>query len=325
MKNGCNACTCGLTMSNTRHGCVPIFEIAHLVVFQQTLDSTGARNRIPFTQTIDQAFIDSMINHADPTKRWYPTPSMKNIDDQRGENKTYEFDDQTTEFLAEGARKFMGMIPTISGPGANSPQMKGIIERVRCGDYSVWIVSIKNQLIGKLSKDGLALEGIEIDEQSISASFKKKTNTVPQHLAVSFNYSQQEQDENLRMFDCAEVNDANLLALRGLYDACYDLLYQSATTLKIRIRTAFGTEQNPITVDGLVTNDFVSADDGAVGQIFNETDNANVAITGLTENPDGTYEITFAAQDLGDILIPYALKAGYDFSCMKENPVDLES
>lgn len=319
----CKACACGVSLENTKFDCVPIFEVAYKLIAVQTYDSTGARNTIPFTANLNQAYFDALINQADTTKRWYPLPPMKNINDVRGDNKTFEFDDQSVEFLAEGARKFIGMIAG-GKSGANSPQMKGLIENIRCGDYSFYVVSVSGQLIGNVSSDGLSLEPIEIDEQSIVAQFMKKTNDAPQHLLLSFNWSQVATDDALRMFDCTEVGGADLKGLRGLFGVCYQLLDQTTTTLKFILKTLFGTETNPVTVDGLVTNDFVSSDDGAVGQIYNETDGGNVPVVSV-ENPDGTYELTFAAQDLGDVLVIKPLKAGYDFTCVEEEPVDVQS
>lgn len=324
-KNNCTACECGVGLKGLGFDCTPELQVAYKLVATPTLDSTGARNKIPFSQALNQAYFAALINQTDESKRWNPLPAMKNIDDKRGDNKVFEFDDQTTEFLAEGARKFIGMIPGTSGSGANSPQMKALIEKIRCGDYSFYVITVKNQLIGKLSSDGLSLEPIEIDEQSISSMFVKKTNTTPQHLLVSFNWSQIEQDENLRMFDCNELGGANLQGLRGIFSASYNLLDLGIDHVTIQIITAFGTGANPDTVDGLVLNDFISSDDGAVGQIFNETDNANVAITLATENPDGTYKLDFAPQDITDVLIPYAKKDGYEFSDFLENPIDVTS
>lgn len=321
----CNACECGVKLSDLGFDCTPEMQVAYKLVAVSTFDSTGAKNKIPFTATLNQAYFDALINQTDKSKRWYPLPSMKNIADVRGENKTFEFDDQTMEFLAEGARKFTGMIPGVSGSGANSPQMKELIEQIRCGDYSFYIVTVKNQLIGNISSDGLSLEPIEIDEQSISAMFVKKTNETPQHLLVSFNWSQINSDANLRMFDCDELGGANLMGLRGLFKVCYEILDITATTLKFILKTLWGTPANPITADGLLAADFVSAGDGTPSNLYNETDQANVAITGLVESPDGTYELTFAAQTLGDVIVVKPTKAGYDFECVENDPVDIDS
>ena len=321
----CNACKCGVSLYSTGYDCTPAQEVAYKLIAVQTYDSTGTRNAIPFSATLNQAYFDALINQTDKSKRWYPLPSMKNISDVRGDNKTFEFDDQSMEFLAEGSRKFTGMIPGVSGAGANSPQMKQLIENVRCGDYSFYIVSVKNQLIGNLSADGLSLEPIEIDEQSIVAQFVKKTNDAPQHLLVSFNWSQISSDSALRMFDCDEVGGANLMGLRGLVGICYELVDSQTTSLTVKLKSSFGTPLSPILATGLVATDFVSYDDAATSKIWNETDQANVSITGVTESPAGTYELTFAAQDVSDVLILDAIKSGFDFTCCTENPIDVES
>jgi hypothetical protein len=300
-------------------------EVTYKLIAVQTFDSTGTRNKIPFTATLNQAYFDALINQTDKSKRWYPLPAMKNIADARGENKVFTFDDETTEFLTEGARKFTGMIPGVSGSGANTPQMKALIEEIRCGDYSMYVVSVTNQLIGNISSDGLSLEPIEIDEQSISAQLMKKTNDAPQHLLVSFNWAKTASDSSLRMFDCNELGGANLQGLRGLVGICYSLINVTQTLVKFMLKSVFGTPANPITADGLVAADFVSSDSAATSKLYNVTDDSDVSITGLTESPDGTYELAFASQTLGDVLIIKPVKAGYDFTCVEDEPVDIDS
>lgn len=319
----CNTCECGVTLSGTGFDCTPIMEIAHKLIVVPTYDSTGAKNRVLLSATLNQAFFDALRNQSDETKRWNPWPAMKNVNDVRGDNKTFEFDDQTVEFLAEGARKFTAMIPGTSGSGANSPQMKELIEQVRCGDYSVYIVTVKGQLIGVLSADGLALEPIAIDEQSIVAQFIKKTNDTPQHLLLSFNWNSTVTDESLRMFDCDELGGADLKALRGLVSICMEVLDQTATTLKFKLKARFGTALNPIVVPGLVAADFVSSVGGATARIRNQTDGSDVTVTSV-ESPEGTYELTFIAQTAADVLIVKPLKANYEFACVEANLVAAE-
>ncbi|HKZ36096.1 MAG TPA: hypothetical protein VJ184_00495 [Chryseolinea sp.] len=320
----CVACKCGVSLSDTGFDCTPVQEVTYKLMAVQTFDSTGTRNKIPFTATLNQAYFDALINNTDKSKRWYPLPAMKAVEDVRGDNRTEEFPDQTMEFIAEGARKFKAWI--VGGnAGANSPQMKQLIENIRCGDYSFYIVTVKNQLIGNISTDGLYLEPIEIDEQSISAQFIKKTDTTVQKLQLTFNWSQIASDANLRMIDCDELGDANLQGLRGLLGVCARIINITYTTLKFSLESVFGTPTSPITADGLVVTDFVSSVGGATSKLYNETTTSDVAITGLTESPDGTYELTFAAQILGDVLVIKPLKTGYDFTCVEDAPVDIDS
>jgi hypothetical protein len=166
---------------------------------------------------------------------------------------------------------------------------------------------------------------IEIDAQSVYAGFVKATKTQNQHLALMFNFAATENDGDLKTIECSEIDGYDILMLRALLDICAELVEQTATTLKLKLKSNFGSAKNPYTADGLVANDFISSDDAATSQIWNETDQANVAISGVVESPDGTYELTFAAQDPGDVLIPFAKKAGYNFDCLKENPIDVES
>jgi len=297
-----------------------------MVVFVPTLDSEGNLNGILKTQDMNKAYFDSMVNHADPTKRWYPSPKFKNVVNTRADAKFWEADDQSVEFVSEAARKFTAIITLKSGTGATSPAMKKQIESARCSDgLSVFVISENRQVLCKESSDGLSVLPIEIDEQSVYAGFVFGTKDQNQHLMLSFNFSATEKDGDLKLIDCSEIDGYDVLMLKALLDICYELVDQHVDSITVKLKSDFGSALNPFTADGLVDNDFVSADDGAAAQIWNETDQANVAITGVTESPDGTYEIEFAAQDLGDILVLFAKKAGFDFTCCKENPIDVGS
>lgn len=322
----CVICDCGAPLSNLGHECTNPFGVAAMVVFVPTVDSEGVANGILKTQTLNKAYFDSMTNHADPTKRWYPSPKFKNVVDTRADAKFWEADDQSVEFVSEAARKFMALITQKSGTGATAPQMKKQIDSARCSaGLSVFVISEGRQILCKESADGLSMLPIEIDAQSVYAGFVKSNKDQNQHLALMFNYAVTEDDGNLKTIECSEIDGYDVLTMRALLNGCYVLKSQTVSTLKIQIVTGFGSAKNPVTVDGLVAADFKSSDSGAASKIYNETDDADVAITGLTESPDGTYLLTFAPQTLGDVLVPYAEKTGYDMTCMKNNPVDVES
>src|SRR3990167_8475110 len=117
----CPICKCGGTLSNLGHRCTTQFDEAVMVVFVPTFDSTGAENGILKTQDLNKAYFDSMVNHADPTKRWYPAPKFKNVVNTRADAKFWEADDQSVEFVSEAARKFEAIITLASGTGATAP------------------------------------------------------------------------------------------------------------------------------------------------------------------------------------------------------------
>lgn len=321
----CNICKCGAPLSNLGHKCTNPFGVAAMVVFVPTFDSTGVANGILKTQTLDKTYFDSMVNHTDPSKRWYPSPKFKNVVNSRAEAKMWEADDQSVEFVSESARKFAAIITQASGTGATAPAMKKQIDSARCSDgLSVFLISEGRQILVKESADGLSVLPIEIDEQSVYAGFVFGNKEQNQHLQLSFNFSTTENDGDLKTIECSELEDYDILMMRALLNICYELVDQSTTTLKIKLVSDFGSAKAPFTADGLVTADFKSSKSGVASKIYNETDDADVTVVAV-EGPDGTYELTFAAQGVADVLVPYAEKAGYDFTCMKENPVDVQS
>ncbi len=321
----CNLCKCGSPLSNLGHECTNPFGVPVMDVFVPTFDSEGNRNGILKTQDLNKAFFDSMTNHADPTKRWYPSPQFKNVVDTRAEAKFWEADDQSVEFVSEAARKFMGLVTQKSGTGATAPQMKKQIDSARCSDgISVFKISESRQILCKDSDDGTMALPIELDSQSIYAGFVKSTKTQNQHLALSYNYAITENDGDLRTIECSEIDGYDILNLKSLKNVCYELIEVTPTNLKIRLVTGFGSLLDPVTVDGLVAADFVSSDSGDTSKIYDATTNADIAITDVAESPDGTYDLAVSST-LGDALVPFAKKTNYDFTCMKENPVSVES
>src|SRR3972149_2333135 len=150
----CPICKCGGTLSNLGHRCTTQFDEAVMVVFVPTFDSTGAQNGILKTQDLNKAYFDSMVNHTDPTKRWYPSPKLKEVANKRADPQYWEFSDQSKQFLFEGSRNFTALITAESGSGATAPGMKKQIESARCSDgISLFMLDLcfLHRLIHRLS------------------------------------------------------------------------------------------------------------------------------------------------------------------------------
>lgn len=322
----CKICKCGAQLSNLGHECTSPFGVAVLAIFVPTLDSDGVQNGILKTQDLNKTYFDLMVNHTDPTKRWYPTPQFKNVVDTRADAKFWEADDQSVEFVSEAARKFMALITQKSGSGATAPAMKKQIESARCSSgLSVFLISEGRQILCKPSADGLSALPIEIDAQSVYAGFVKSTKQQNQHLALMFNFAATENDGDLQTIECSEIDGYDILMLTALRNVCYELIETTPTNLKVKLVVkGFGSIINPYTVDGLVAADFVSSDTDATSKIYDATTDSDLSVTGVTESPDGTYDIAVAST-LGDALVLFAKKTGYDFTCCKDNPISVES
>lgn len=301
------ACDCNASLANTGVDCTPIIEIADKLIAVPLKDSTGARNSIDLTATINQAYWDAKVADSDPTQRWYPLPSMKNATDERAESIKETFEDNSTAYIQQGVRTFNAVIVD-----DGTQILHGKLETFRCQDFGFYIVDINGNLIGSLGNgqddcEPTYLYPIAVDRGSFDPRFVKKTNTTAQKVMLSFNWKQIEQDKNLRMITASEAG-ADLSQLTGLRDVCavFSGIDNTEFTVDLRV-TGFGTLLNPVRVEGLVITDFA---------LYNATDAATVTISTVTETSDGVYLITFPSQTNADILNLTPTLSGYDFTAV---------
>lgn len=315
----CTVCECGSGLGNTGTGCSPLMRQTLFPIAVQLFDNDGNRNAILITDTLNQAYFDALINQADPSKRWFPYPAMKNVEDLRSENKYEEFTDTTKHFIREGARNYKGWIAGREG----SPVLKAKIEKGRCVPMGYYLVTIDGNLVAEISADGTKFYPIQIDENSLAAMFVKANDETIQKLEVSWTYHPTAKDENLRMIMCNELTDVNLHDLRGLLDVCGVIDNNTTTGFRITLNTDWGTALNPVKDSGVVITDFKSSDSGASGKIYNETDDADITITSVTEVSDGVYDVVFPAQTVADVLIIKISRNGRDYTCVQDEPIQV--
>lgn len=313
-------CECNNSLSNTGTDCQPIFEVAKRLIFVPTYDSTGTRNFINLADTLDAAYFLALVNEADSSKRWYPSPEIKNIESLR-EDPIYEtFADNSRIFIQQGVKNFSGILV---GKDA-SPQLVGKLESLRCNDVSAYVVDRKGNLRGTISNDGTQLFPIKIDAASVSPTLADTTDTTGQKIILNFTWSQEESDSCLRMISANEMGDANLLNLRGLLNvfATFSGISQTGATLKLT--TDYGTPINPTVVRGLVTNDFISSVTASVAKVRNTTDTLDVTVT-VTESSStpGTYVLAWASQTVSDVIVVAIKKNGFDFTAVAASPITI--
>ncbi len=314
MSFNCTPCKCDNTLSNTGFACTPIGKVAKKLLAMPLYANDGTKNGILFSSTINQAFFTALINETDASKRLYPLPTLKDVENKRGDNKTKTFKDDSTVFMREGIKSFTGLITPLDGLGAVSPQLKKALDSIRCVQMGFFIVDIGNNLRGRISDDGLSLEPIQVDEQSLNAMFMDATDDEPEMIQLKFNWNPLEKDGDLRMIVCAELGGVNLLALRALLNVCSIVTDIAEDGFVAKLYTDYGTPINPILAKGLVAADFA---------LYNKTTEADVTIDDVTESPDGTYTFEFTAQNAGDELELTPTQAGKDFTCVVENIIHI--
>ena len=302
---------CDLSLNNTGIGCNPLIRAADSFIFVPFYDSVGNINELDLSSGLfDQTFFDDLINETDPFKRLYPTPQMKNIQNERGEPLMEDFDDGAKAFISQGSRSVTGMIIGKNAP----PQLEGKINDMRKSgaDIGVFIRDKEKALTGMKGSVSTKLRPIKIDQETLYAIFVFTTDKTIQKLMMSFMFSIEEQDKNLRTLS-ADQMDYDITLLRGLLDITSEYSNKTTTTVKVKLITEFGTVLDPLLDKGLVAGDFA---------LYNVTDAAAVVITVFTEDaaPDqGNYNLTFAAQTSTDVMRITPTKNGRDYTAVVAN------
>ena len=108
-------CACGTGGGNLgRPSCFPVFDVTKQAILVEYLKPDGSINGIELAGLtggiLDQTYLDARVKDVNGKSRWYPTPELKNITDERAEDITETFDDTSSVFIQEGARSFSGLI-----------------------------------------------------------------------------------------------------------------------------------------------------------------------------------------------------------------------
>lgn len=294
------ACDCNVVFGNTgTPDCVSIGSVTYRLIGVPTFDSTGVRNYIDTTQTLDSAFFTALINQSDTSKRWYPLPVMKNVEDIRGEDLTESFNDGSTAFIQEGSRTFTGI--TIKNP---SPVLLGKMKSWRCSQISVFVIDTDGNILGN-GATADTLYPFELDSETWSPKYMKTTDTTVAKIQIDYTYAKSENDEDIRMIAADEMA-IDVKDLEGLQDVTAGAATSIATTgFVTAIVGAYGTAVAKNKIKGLLAADFT---------IYNETQTSAVTITTCTESPDGTYTFVYSAQTSADVLTLALVKNGLEMT-----------
>ncbi len=289
-------CNCSTGGGNTgTPSCYGVFDVTVQAILCEYYKEDGSINGIEISTLasggtiLDQAFLDGKIKDVNPRERYYPTPALKNVTDERSEDITEEFEDATSIFIQEGSRTFTGLI--IKG----DPVLIGSLKSWRCVTMGVFFIDKSGNLIGNGSVEGW-LNPILVENDSFSVNLVKGTDTTKQKATISLTISSLESDEDLRMIEAVSITAA-LKGSRGLVDVVAGTPTNITTTgFDVQLNTLYGGLTTPIPAEGLELTDFqineVSPTPGPV-VISSVTESATVA---------GLYTFVFPAETTGDVL-----------------------
>lgn len=289
-------CDITLGVGNTGSTAQPISTLLNTLWFQLMESLDGTLNAIPYAGSLDQSTLDALINNPDVTKRIYPLGPFKNVVNERGESTFEEFDDATKVKIRKGIRNILGWIIE------QSPEYLKKINKFGCDPFGFYIIDDCENFIFDGSVAGEA-RPIRADEKSVDNNLLFASGSTVQKIQVSFDWHKSSKDENLKLLTKADWSGADLLGAKGLVDVFgINVTGLTITTFTIDLVACFGSAKSPFKFKGFLIGDF---------EIFNETDDAVVAIITLTEAPDGTYTFTFVTQTGDNLELRYS-KDGFD-------------
>jgi hypothetical protein len=302
-------CDCNASLGNSGvPNCVYIPNVTYKMFVTPTFDSTGAKNFIDTTATLDATFFDDLLNagrsgatNTDEKQRIYPIGAFKNVEDVRGDDTTESFNDGFEAFIQEGNRTFSGVI--IDRP---SPTLLGKMKSWRCSQISAYIIDIDGNLIGNGSESG-KLYPIRLDSETWSPKFMKTADATVAKIQLDFTYAKDEADEDIKMI-LADETTPDVRDLNGLIDVNAGAASGISTTgFATELTFDYGSAVSSQLFKGAVLADF---------DLYNDTTTATVVITSVTENPDGTYTFVIPAQTSADSMTLNLQKDGFEMAAL---------
>lgn len=295
-----NYCSCtDSKYPHTGFGCVPKIEITGAEYYVKQVADDGNPNVIDLeNDVIDEAFILAKINHADPSKRWYPVVGLDSPSTVRADN----VNDTTSTLGIERFRRLGNLSVSYEVIENGTQLLAEQLNRASCGKWAKFSIDINGNLIAvKDYPESTTARPVRIESGTFVARYIYSTpSDKGSHVTVNYTVDRREKDGNLIVI--YPDSTALLLDREGLREALGEVVATTTTTLELDLFFSEGAATNT-TFKGLEQANF---------SIFNKTTDSSVAILGVVESPTiaGRYLLTFAAQTPGDVLVPKVNYAG---------------
>lgn len=262
----------------------------------------GTLNKITLPATLNQAYFTTLVNNVDRTQRWYPLPQFVNAEISKAESVYETFNDGSKIFVNEGVRSFTAKFPNMQ------PQYISVLKSGNCNEMAVYFVDKNGSLQGLSNGTENELYPFDLNANTFNAILNWATDTTATSVDFSFEFNTDMKDEDIRIIPASEMVSVNLLNLEGLYDAKKTVVSTGQTSTVFKLYAESLNQAKKVAITGLVVGDF---------SVFNVTDSAAVT-TGLTltetVGTPGEYTLTYASQDVADVLRITPTKAGIDFT-----------
>ncbi len=254
--------------------------------YMQRRADDGTFNGIPQGTQITDAYLTSLIENPDPSKRLYPIGVFRQMEDQRGDAVTESFTDGSSDVTQQGIRAVNGWL--VGFPTSYI----SVLESMKCNQGGFFTTDECGNITGSIASDG-SLRPIQINPASIYAPYDKKTDTTIAKIRFQFEFSQLEKDSKLRIYPPSLIDsNVDVNEYEGLKTA-FTLSGDLATTGFIIVAYAENGQANGIPVEGWLEADF---------NVYNNTTEGAVVLDSVTETSPGiyTFDTTTTPMSAGD-------------------------
>ena len=299
-------CVCGTGGKNTgQPSCVPIIDRTAKLILVKTFANDGTRNSVKKSDFVNgvlpDAFIQSQINEADTSKRWYVTPKINAVADTRAEPVTFDVDG-IPKIIDQGVRTFVGSFYDKLG----SPTFAGVLNSFNCQDISYFEISVNGDIVGM--DNGAEMLPIAIETGTFYAGVVRGTKAELNSVSLTFAVNELEKDENLIQIGAAQTA-TKMLNTRGLVDVVGEALAVPAISpfsVRLDLGFIYGAYNNAVPFEGLDTTDLV---------VFNTTQSVleNVQTATPVVGMEGQYDVGLMVNAaIGDTIQVSLSKLGFE-------------
>lgn len=292
-------CSCATGNGNTGlPNCSEQFGVSIGLGIQNMIAKDGTANSYDLSATLGTTFLDSLTN-TDKSKRMFPVTDIRNVDFPKEDTQYITDNSGQKEEVREGIQSFVAQKWKV--PAAYDLKLK----QMKCNRNGTW--GFTRAGVWGIRK-GNIWTPVEIN--AFAPTYKMQTAEAPAMEMIAFDWNATVNAGELWMVSWEELG-TTYEAMIGLMDANFEVTNAPAagatTTVSYRLTTDYGmgllTSQ---TVDGLLAADFTA---------YNETTDASITITSVTEVPDDDYDFVLPSQTTSDIVrIDLVTSSGYEGS-----------
>jgi hypothetical protein len=260
-----------------------------IIVPRYKADGT-TRNTLDLTSPTLGADIQALIQTSTALlSRIYPFPRCENITFERTDT-IYETAPSTRKYKIQG----VGGVRTFKFETWGKDAVHQILrelKKIGCSDVDFFLADVGGALWGiKDNELDTVMRGYEMATETYDAFKEYATDTTTQKVMISWDLNNAECEENSYAITSEELG-YSATSLRGNISGMQIVTPLTNTTLTSEVVDGFGSASVRDHIVGLLQTNFtVENTDVPAGDI----------VSGVIENPDGTYTISTSAQSVGE-------------------------